>query len=615
MTFSRLRAFCCFVVLASAEVIAQEPAGSPDQPGLVAVRATAPNELRAWESAIDRMVRSRELVTVNRLPDPDIDGRAHETLLQYHLGVPVFGGGLSRQTAQGVAVSIFGTVYEDISIDTTPSLSAGQVALALAGVSGGRVVGDGPALVVFPTPGGGYRLAYRATMSDMKTYIVDAATAAVLWTMDEIQTQSQVGSGTGALGDSKKVSATQVGSSYRAHDLRRPAPIRTFDTRGSDVALNRLLAPPGLAVDTDFSVDADNIWVDPPVVDTHAHTGWMEDYLFKQVNWTGIDNRGGTITSAVHSGLVSNAFFIAPPFGADGRGMFVYGRTPSGITLTTLDVVGHEMMHGVTNAALTQRTGTGLLGVVFIDRFGPTAITSGGSTMTCDTAQFVFPDGTRRPLFCNAGRFVLLSNHGGAINEAFSDVFGIAAEFFHHPVGIGPLQADYKLGEDMIGFGPNRAADVPASLLAIPTSVGFLAYPDHASRMFTYLAAVVGGTPTLPVITLVPWTIVGNQLVTMPTTDGGGVHLNATILSHAFYLAVEGGRNATSGLTVQGVGGANRAQIERAFFRAMTVLMPNAPSLPTVALVTIQAAVDLHGPNSPAVVAIRQAMQAVGLAP
>ena len=36
-------------------------------------------------------------------------------------------------------------------------------------------------------------------------------------------------------------------------------------------------------------------------------------------------------------------------------------------------------------------------------------------------------------MFCDAGRFVLLSNHGGAINEAFSDVFGIAAEFFHHP--------------------------------------------------------------------------------------------------------------------------------------------------------------------------------------
>ena len=32
------------------------------------------------------------------------------------------------------------------------------------------------------------------------------------------------------------------------------------------------------------------------------------------------------------------------------------------------------MMHGVTYAALTQRTGTGFLNLLFTDRFGPTTI-------------------------------------------------------------------------------------------------------------------------------------------------------------------------------------------------------------------------------------------------
>ena len=91
------------------------------------------------------------------------------------------------------------------------------------------------------------------------------------------------------------------------------------------------------------------------------------------------------------------------------------------------------------------------------------------------------------------------------------------------------------------------------------------------------------------------------------------MHVNATILSHAFYLAIEGGRNATSGITVQGVGAANRAQIERAFFRAMTVMMPIAPTMQRAAQLMSQAAIDLHGANSPAAVAVRQAMQAVGL--
>jgi Zn-dependent metalloprotease len=66
---------------------------------------------------------------------------------------------------------------------------------------------------------------------------------------------------------------------------------------------------------------------------------------------------------------------------------------------------------------------------------------------------------------------------------------------------------------------------------------------------------------------------------------------------------------------VQGAGNANRAQVERAFFRAMTVLMPNAPTMQLAGAATVQAATDLYGANSAVTTAIRQAMQAVGLIP
>jgi Zn-dependent metalloprotease len=614
MPTMRLRALFSLLALASATLAAQAPSGPVSRPGLTAVHATAPGDLRAWDTTIDQMVRGSQLIVLDARADPDLDGRRHESLGQYYRGIPVHGGSVSRQTARGVTVSIIGTIFDGIAIDSAPALSADQAVLALAGTTDGRLVGDAPTLVVFPTPGGEYRLAYRATMSDLKTYILDAASGAVLWTTDEIQTQSQVGVGLGVLGDRKKMSTTQAAGGFRTHDQLRPAPSRTFDTRGSEATLNRLLQPPGAAVDSDFSVDGDNTWADPPVVDAHVHSGWTEDYLFKQFSWAGIDNRRGTITSAVHTPLVNNAFFIAPPFGADGRGMFVYGRTPGGVPLTPIDIVAHEMMHGVTHAALTQRTGNGLLNILFIDRFGPTTITSGGSTFSCDMVEAVLADGRRLPLFCNAGRFVLLSNHPGTINEAFSDIFGIAAEFFHQPTGTGPLQADYKQGEDVAGLGPARAADIPASLTAMSSSLGAIPYPDHASRTFSFLAAVTQGTRTNPTaVLLLPWVLLGNQLAILPANDGGGVHVNSTILSHAFYLAVEGGRNATSGLTVQGVGAANRAQIERAFFRAMTLIMPNAPTLQTAAQTVVQGAVDLYGANGAATVAIRQAMQAVGL--
>ena len=92
------------------------------------------------------------------------------------------------------------------------------------------------------------------------------------------------------------------------------------------------------------------------------------------------------------------------------------------------------------------------------------------------------------------------------------------------------------------------------------------------------------------------------------------MHQNSTLFSHAFYLAIEGGRNATSGVSVTGVGAANRTQIEKVFFRAMTQLMPNNANFPTAAAVVIQAAVDLYASaGSAATQAVTQAMTAVGL--
>jgi len=94
---------------------------------------------------------------------------------------------------------------------------------------------------------------------------------------------------------------------------------------------------------------------------------------------------------------------------------------------------------------------------------------------------------------------------------------------------------------------------------------------------------------------------------------GGDPHLNGTIAGHAFYLAIEGGTDRTSGLTVQGVGAGNRDQIEKSFFRALTVLMPSSATFAVTRIATIQAARDLYGAGSAAERAITQAWDAVGV--
>jgi thermolysin len=168
---------------------------------------------------------------------------------------------------------------------------------------------------------------------------------------------------------------------------------------------------------------------------------------------------------------------------------------------------------------------------------------------------------------------LIYRNESGALNEAFSDIMGTSAEFFFQPTGSGPLKADYRVGEDVITPGGLRSMDDPA----------LFGDPDHYSRRF------------------------------LGTSDNGGVHINSAIANQAFYLAVEGGTNRTSGLAVQGVGGANREQIEKAFYRAFTQMLPSNATFSVARAATAQAARDLYGANSAAERAVTQAWTAVGV--
>jgi Zn-dependent metalloprotease len=168
---------------------------------------------------------------------------------------------------------------------------------------------------------------------------------------------------------------------------------------------------------------------------------------------------------------------------------------------------------------------------------------------------------------------LIYRNESGALNEAFSDMMGTGAEFFFQQPGDAALRGDYLIGEDAIRPGGLRS-------MADPASKGD---PDHYSRRFR------------------------------GTEDNGGVHINSGIPNQVFYLAIEGGTNRTSGLSVQGVGAANRDQIEKVFFRTVTQLLPSNATFAVARAASIQAARDLLGANSPAERAVTQAWTAVGV--
>ena len=170
---------------------------------------------------------------------------------------------------------------------------------------------------------------------------------------------------------------------------------------------------------------------------------------------------------------------------------------------------------------------------------------------------------------------LIYQNESGALNESISDIMATGVEFFFQPAGTGVMQAEYLCAEDVV-----RGATNGIRSMATPNVYG---HPDHYSVRFT------------------------------GTADGGGVHINSSISNHAFFLAVEGGTNRVSGLGVEGVGGANRTQIERIFYRAYMLLLPANATFATARSATIQAARDLYGAGSAPERAITQAWTAVGV--
>ncbi len=162
---------------------------------------------------------------------------------------------------------------------------------------------------------------------------------------------------------------------------------------------------------------------------------------------------------------------------------------------------------------------------------------------------------------------LVYQDESGALNESFSDIMATGVEFMFQPD-----KADYLLGEDVITPGGSRSMQNPKAF----------GDPDYYPERY------------------------------LGSADNGYVHRNSGISNHAFYLAIEGGRHRL-GAVVQGVGPANREQIEAAFYRGFTAFLTSTATFHDARLATLQAARELYGSDSPAVRALSQAWSAVGV--
>jgi len=527
---------------------------------LVADSVSSISEFREADSLVDRLHRDRVLRLTSREDDPLVPDRTHERFRQYYSGVPVFGSGVTRQTAGGVTTSLYGSLHLGINVESTPTLSADEAAGIVERLGNLQPGGSMPLrLVILPDPEqrGAYRLVYEGrvfTGTQLMAYFVDGFTGDLVWSYSDLKTQQPIlpckqcviGDGIGVRNDRKKISVTSVGGTFLAYDQLRPADVFTFDMQGSLAKTIGAANGSTPLFDSDLVADTDNHWLDGPSVDAHVGMGWTYDYLFERFGRQGLNGENVRMISLVHpvnradvttaSSEVIGLFYLNAFYcglcGPDGVGLAVFGEgLPPNLSSGgqrwdflsgALDIVAHELAHGVTD-------------------------------------------------FTSA---LLYRNESGALNEAFSDIIAVGVEHYAERFYRGGAgAADYLIGEDVIRPGGIRS-------LANPRRFGD---PDHYSLRY-----------------------LGKE-------DNGGVHTNSLIPGHAYYLAIEGGRNLVSGLSVTGVGAANREQIEQAFFRAFTVLMTRDSDFSTARAATIQSARDLYGVASEAEQAITQAWTATGV--
>lgn len=511
--------------------------------------------LRDRDQAVDVMERVKTLRLRDVQEDTLVPGRRHERLDQYFKGVRVFGGEVVRETDGELVLGVTGTLYTPVRVETTPTLAPEEALAVFQRETGATLARGVPELVVLPRDDGSFVLAYRITAfarHALPVLFVNAKTGAVELRYDNLQTQQPAaGIGQGVYGDQKKMSGTLLGTLFQAWDQMRPTKIVTHDLRGNLARMVFVEEGRTSLAPSDIATSSSSTWSDPVVVDTHCYLGWTYDYFFKRHGWKGLDNRD---SRAIYA--------IVHPVRRD-------------------DVTRHDWQEAgsyYANAFFCPQCGAGREDILMFGEGLPSGYVVGGQAVTYFGASLdiVAHEYSHGVSGYSAG--FIYRNEAGALSEAFSDIMATGVEFFFQAPGSGPLKADYLHGEDT--FGPGRAGTSYGSRsLANPAAFGD---PDHYSLRYT------------------------------GTSDGGGVHTNSAIPNHAFYLAIEGGTNHTSGLSVQGVGAANREQVEKAFFRGLTTLPADA-SFSQARERTIESARTLYGAGSAAERAITQAWTAVGV--
>lgn len=357
--------------------------------------------------------------------DVDDFGQTHVRLSQVQDGVAVFGSHLITHLDATSVLDVTGAATATAP-DTRPALKparAIEAAQAALGYTGAFANTPAATLVVLPNRDGsaGAKLTYLVELlvedgtdrTGRYKYFIDATTGAVVWSYNDMDHVSATGSGKSLYSGTVSINTDFTSNTYYLRDLTRNSALTYTMRNGTSSGY--------------YLTDTDNVWgsfansdEDSAGVDAHFGAAKTWDYYLSAHNRRGIDGNGYTMQSRVHYGVNYNNAFWNGSLMTYGDGDGIKFRP-----LVSLDVVGHEITHG-----LTERT-----------------------------ARLVY------------------SGESGAANESFSDIFGTAVEFYTGSVG--GRTADYLIGEDI----QVQADTVPGFRnMQDPTEDG---HPDHYAKRYT----------------------------------------------------------------------------------------------------------------------------------
>ncbi|MDX3453226.1 M4 family metallopeptidase [Streptomyces sp. ME02-8801-2C] len=452
------------------------PAPSPLRAGAVQVKLTPAQRTELIRSAAQRTTQTagtlglgaKEKLVVKDV-SKDADGTLHTRYERTYAGLPVLGGDLVVHTppaskASGTVSSTFNTRRAISVASTTPTFAksaAESKALGAAkALDAEKATTDKAPRKVIWAGNGTPKLAWETVVGGLQDdgtpsqlhVITDALTGAKLYEFQAIKT----GTGNSQYSGTVTIGTTLSGSTYQLNDTTRGTH-KTYSLNNGTSGTGTLMT------------DADDTW--GTGAGSNTQTAGVDAHYGAQVTWdfykntfgrSGIKNDGVAAYSRVHySTAYVNAFWDDDCF------CMTYGDG-SGSThaLTSLDVAGHEMTHGVTS----------------------------------NTAGLNY------------------SGESGGLNEATSDIFGTGVEFYaNNASDVG----DYLIGEkiDINGDGtPLRYMDKPSkdggSADSWYSGVGNLDvhYSSGPANHMFYLLSEGSGTKTINGVTY-----------NSPTSDGVAV--------------------------------------------------------------------------------------------